>query len=204
MGFQPAPNILKVEFVYWNGSNISENVLHYEYTSEPNQATLESFGLALRTWWASNLKDDFPNTMFLNKIILKDIAVQNGIGIEYTAGMPLPGDATSPVLPSNVTVAVKLTTGLVGRSSRGRIYHVGLKEENVIGDMIDSPFAVALQGFYEELLTVKIDPLDVGWVVLSRWTGLLPRLFAVGTKIIGVSVDQTVDSQRRRLAGRGK
>jgi hypothetical protein len=41
------------------------------------------------------------------------------------------------------------------------------------------------------------------WVVLSKFFAKNPRSTAVATPITAVSADQYLDSQRRRLTGRG-
>jgi len=134
----------------------------------------------------------------------RSLSEQNGIAIEYTAGMPLPGDNSSEMAPMNVTVAVKLVTGLRGRSFRGRIFVVGLTKTSMNGDTLTGDAVNNWKGIYESLLAEKIEAGDPGWCVVSRWQNLLPRAEGLATPIVSVEVDPTVDSQRRRLLGRGQ
>ena len=204
MGFQPVPDPLSVEFVFWNGTTYAENVLHHKTSASITAAGMLTFAADLRAWYVANVKERQPATLFLSKIIIKDLTTQNAPGIEYTAGMPLPGDRNAPILPMNVTAAVKLLTGLRGRSYRGRLYYVGLCESDVTGDKVNGDVVVDILGRYETLLAVKYAPNDGDWVVVSRWSGLAPRPAGVTTVITGFGMDEVIDSQRRRLLGRGQ
>ena len=203
MAYQPVENTASVELVFWNGATYSENVFHYKTSAPMIESKMQTLALALRTWWADEIKFMVPATIFLFKIKIKDLTTQNGLGIEYNAGMPLPGDTLHDPLPMNCTVAVKWTTGYTGRSFRGRTYHIGIGDTLATGDLLNSDTAVALQAGYEALLDVKADEADTGWVVVSRWENLLPRTAGLATPITGCSVDRAMDSQRRRLLGRG-
>lgn len=203
MGFQPVPNTVSAEFVHWNGESYSENVLHFKFTAQPGIADMEDLASDLRAWYAAGPNMYKPANIFLSKIIVKDLSAQNAPGIEYTAGLPLPGqEGTYHSLPMNATCAVKVLTGMRGRSYRGRIYHIGLCQEQVIGDKLSAPVMTNLTNAYASLLTA-ITSVDAAWVVVSRWSGGLPRATGITTQVTAVQIDQVVDSQRRRLMGRG-
>jgi len=203
MGFQPAQNVLSVELVYWNGASYSENVLHYLAQDQMDGVQMTAFAALIRQWWTTDIKPSFPATMFLSKILMRDLTVQDGEGIEYTAGMPVPGIVVAAAMPMNVCIAVKFLTPNRGRSYRGRLFHTGLTTQNVTGDQIDGAFATLLRDKYTNLLAVKAAVGDPGWCVLSRWHNLTPRLEAYPTVITSVEVNTVIDSQRRRLLGRG-
>lgn len=203
MGFQPVPNTASVEFVYWNGKSYAENVLHYKRPVAWTLFDMQTFAAQLRAWYVAEVKPIAPATLFLSKIIIKDLTTQFGTAIEYTAGMPLPGDNGSPMAPMNVTAAVKLVTGLRGRSYRGRVYVVGLTKTSVEGDVLTGDAVANWKGIYESLLAEKIEAGDPGWCVVSRWENLVPRVEGLATPIVSIEVEPTVDSQRRRLLGRG-
>ena len=129
---------------------------------------MQGLAVAMRAWWNINIKPNVPATIFLSKIIVKDMTEQFAPGIEYTAGMPLPGALDTPRLPMNVTVAVKWTTGMRGRSFRGRTYHVGLFDGCVQNDTVKPDTLGALVTGYTALLEVNSATLAGQWLVVSR------------------------------------
>lgn len=203
MGFQPCPKTVSCELVFWNGQSYSENVLHFEKTTAWTQQDMTDLASDMRSWWSASIKGYCPPTIFLSKIIVKSLEAQDAPGIEYTAGMPLPGSSTGEAAPMSVTVAVKWLTGLRGRSYRGRSYHVGLQKSDLQGDKISAEMGSTLAQKYAELLEENRFSVGCWLVVVSRWTMKALRGEAVPTKVTSVFVDQTLDNQRRRLLTRG-
>jgi len=114
------------------------------------------------------------------------------------------GTLTSPSVPGNVTWCVKFLTGLTGRSYRGRNYIMGMTEDATVGNQMDAGRAAAFVANYEALLDL-VDATDFTWVVLSRVQNNVPLANAIGAPIINVGyTDLNLDSQRRRLTGRGQ
>jgi len=113
-------------------------------------------------------------------------------------------------LPNNVAVTVSFRTGLSGRFARGRNYVSGLSEDAVVLNTVDSAVLADIQAGYEALQDVASDNTST-WVVVSRFSGVdgdgvpIPRVEGVTTPITAVIiVDSIIDSQRRRLPGRGQ
>jgi hypothetical protein len=116
------------------------------------------------------------------------------------------GDPT----PANVSLAVSFRTAGRGRSSRGRNYFVGFVDDQVTGNVVNNSDAVDIRNAYAALIAAAATA-NVSWVVVSRFSGVdadgkpIPRAAGVTSLINAVSlVDNDVDSQRRRLNGRGR
>ena len=136
---------------------------------------------------------------------MSDLSAQNAEAIE--AGTSVPGGitaATSIAMPGNVTVAIKKVTGLRGRSYRGRIYHCGLVQSQVAAQSLTTGVATTLRNAYLPLLTYPWT--DTGWahVVVSKYTNNAPRVTGVTTLVTDFTVNNQIDSQRRRLHARGQ
>jgi len=112
------------------------------------------------------------------------------------------GGASSP---GNVSVAIARKSIYAGRSKRGRIYLAGIPESFVTGNVVDATFISdhvdMLNGLDEYLadatvpfLSSIVSRIDVGGITPTGTSTLVFRWEAV---------DSNVDSQRRRLAGRG-
>jgi len=74
----------------------------------------------------------------------------------------------------------------------------------VIGNTVDGAVVLDLQAAYNDLRSL---PFDNPWehCVISRFNAGAPRTTGVATKVTScVVVDPYVDSQRRRLTGRGQ
>lgn len=123
---------------------------------------------------------------------------------------PLPGTGTSTglAIPSSCALAVRKNTGSLGRSARGRWYWP-LGDTDTLGatnDTVNAPHAAlypaALQNFQDALETAFA---GVSFGFVSYRNGGVQRPVGVFERITSWSVvDATVDSQRRRLTGRGR
>lgn len=201
--FIPVPNCARVELVFTQGNIVMENVFHVRNDTPFDAVSLALCANVFKTWYVDELLEFLPSSYSLNKIIAKALDSDSAPGIEFTTGLPLPGGSGSAPSPNNVTMAVKWTTGLIGRSYRGRTYHVGLTESSTSGDTINSEWVSAATACYQALLTA-LDSTPYELVVVSKYHNNAARATGVATQIAACSIDPTVDSQRRRLAGRGR
>jgi len=127
---------------------------------------------------------------------------KNGPAIEYTAGLALAGQGTSAAVPNNVAVVVKWITANRGRSYRGRTYHLGIPQGSVTGSVLTTGYRTSLVQAYSNFVLLGTTPT---WTlsVASRYSNGQPRTNGVITPINALSINPTVDSQRRRLPERG-
>jgi len=132
-------------------------------------------------------------------------------------------NASATLVPNNVTFALSLKTANLGRSFHGRFYYAALHEDVLSSDRqhLTDVAAAGYQGALDSLrtsmaaitgdaLTFPQDSFPLH--VVSFFHGKDPvtgkpalRAAAVATPVTGVSYSDTIlDSQRRRLPGRGK
>ena len=204
MAFIPVPNIMKAELVFSCNGQTVENVMNFNADEAYNFGTMSGqLALALKTWWDTNLKAGCPSAVSLLKIKVTDLTTQTGSTLEYATGLPIAGTSAQVLAPNNVTIAVKLGTALRGRSYRGRIFHVGLNNTQISGSQITTSAATTLAAAYANLGTlVSTNHFHIG--VVSRQHDKVVRTEGVFTPVTGVSIDLNLDSQRRRLPGRGR
>jgi len=203
MAFIPAVNTLKAEMIYNHIGQICENVLYAQMAGTPSITDLTDYAGTLVNWFDTQLQPLVSNGTALVMVKVRDMTTESGAAIEFTVDLPISGTGGS-ALPGNVTVATKWSTGLAGRSFRGRSYLVGLPVGNntTNANVLDSGYASDLDDAMENLITdITVD--DRTFVVASFFHLGAPRVTAVLTEIIAASVDTNLDSQRRRLAGRG-
>lgn len=204
MPFVPAENTVEVAMVYTQTNQRIQNVFNVLFDSAPDLAALNTLGEDFLDWWTTNLKPLQTSNAVLQKIDLTLLTTAEGLAIEYTTGLPLAGgNTTGYATPNNVTVAVKWSSILRGRSNRGRTYHIGLTDGLYLESSLSLVGQADLLAAYTALLT-KINVTGRNLCVVSRVSGGAPRAAAVRTPISAVSIDLTLDSQRRRLPGRGE
>jgi hypothetical protein len=179
------------------------NKHHFLNTAGWDEGSLNNLGTAIREWWADELQASAPSTLSLIEIEVIDLSPDSNLGITVQTGLPLVGGNAAQQMPNNVTIAVKKGTGLVGRSYRGRTYHIGLTEANVDMNVINSSTQTLLQTAYDALKEPLGIAIPVDMCVLSETTGGVQRAEGICTPVTGINVDPVIDSQRRRLPGRG-
>jgi hypothetical protein len=110
-----------------------------------------------------------------------------------------------------VTLAIKIATGLGGRSYHGRFYFVGIgpglfnsTQPNQLKSGSVTAFESAFTAWVSDIAAITTDVGSVDFGVCSfvtAGTDRVPALFTTGTAL--ELTDTTFDSQRRRLPGRG-
>jgi len=201
--FIPVPKTAQVQIVFTQQGQRVENVLHVTGAADFDVAALTAIYPDIHDWWNAAGKGMASNTVQPVLCIATAMHSASAPGIETDMSGEPAGTRTSPALPMNVTAAIAEHTGLRGRSYNGRIYHVGMTADMVVGSTLTSAMIAALLGSYNYLkanMTAATRPLSiVSKRSLKAW-----RTTGVATVVTSLSVDATTDSQRRRLPGRGR
>lgn len=206
MAFIPVTDAAQVETVFTMRGQICENVYHVQKAGGFTEADLAGLTVVFSNWWTTSMRALHGDSVTLTKVKARDITVSTGPGVELGVSASNVGTAVGSLMPNNAAVAIKFTTGFSGRSFRARIYHMGL---------VDSQLVVA---DHNKLLAATVSALVTGYTALktacttnstplcvaSRYHNKAPRSPGIATIITGISVDDTLDSQRRRLPGRGR
>lgn len=207
MPFIPATNCCELVVKQSSSGNDIFNVFHFEAADPLDELTLGIIANSAITSWIDNLKPLCHPDVFLNSIVATDLTTASSpqaTRIPLTGGV---GSRSGSVLTTGSALAVKKLTDLRGRSYRERTYWYGLTSSDllstdsfkldVVADVIDG-----LTTFIDDII------LDVGAgllteVVLSLISAGSPRLAGVMTPVVQRAADNSVDSMRRRLDGRG-
>lgn len=204
MPFVPAANCAEIAICYNEFDQQIQNVFHVKRSTPFDLEGLAAAAELFQGWQEDDIAPLQSSSVGCSLIIARALDTATSPSIEYTTGLPVVGgQTTDPGLPANVTVAVKWITGLRGRAYRGRTFHIGLCEGMVSGNKVNESPAAAILAAYQTLLSI-IGLSNMQLVVLSKYVDGAARTTAVATPIISCSVDEWVDSQRRRLTGRGQ
>ena len=210
MAFIPAENGIKVELNYLQQGENTANVFYLRNANPVNAGILSDLGIIVRDWWIANMAPLTTQSTSLQTIILTDLTEEDSFQVTISSDLPEVGSAGIAPAPNNVTVVTKFTTGLTGRSNRGRSYFAGLDLGDTVSgnQMVSATFADDLGEAWEALLTA-LSVTDARLVIASFYSGVdgdgkpIPRAAAVMNNVIEASVNPVLDSQRRRLPGRG-
>lgn len=204
MAFIPAPECARVEFIYNIFQQTCQNVVYVQNETDWTDVTLQQLAEAAADWWSTELRNEVSDSCTLATVRCTDVAVENSWQVEFNPTAGNTGLRTSPAMPLNVTLAIKFGTGLTGRSQRGRAYHVGLTEGQIVGNEMATGEAAAIVARWEDFENV-IQAVSPFWthVIVSYRHNNAPRAVAQVLDVVSYSSDGFIDSQRRRLSGRG-
>lgn len=209
MAFVPVPNTIQVDVLYLQDGQRVENTLYFERSGGWSLPQIIDFLEQLNTLIAEELMPLLASSIQFIELIARLLDTASSIGFSMPITPPVSGGVSGNAAPNNVTYTISFKTGLTGRSFRGRNYVPGLPGSKVTGNTIDSATRTGLLAFYSALKALASESTNP-WVVVSRYSGVdgdgkpIPRVTGVTTNVESVTTfDTTVDSQRRRLPGRG-
>lgn len=205
MAFVPVADTYQVELRMSYLDQQVENTLYFQAKPDAATPTLAALANEVLLWWNASIRPYLSSQVTLREIYVTDLSSVDGEAYTFTPPTPLPvGGDTAAALPGNVSLAVSFRTAKRGRSFRGRNFIVGLVEPAVTGNNVSADFANGMSDGYNDLLSGSLSD-DWSWGVVSRYTNNLPRAAGVFTPVTSaIVVDTVVDSQRRRLPGRGR
>lgn len=206
MPFIPVENVAHVTIQGTLDSQEVINDLYFRHTTGPIAVTdLQSLNAAINLWFTGSVLTHLNEAYIYQRVKSRDLTTANGFVVDDQFG-PTPGSVTGEAAPNNCTMSVSFRAAFAGRNFRGRNYVPCLTNSEVTENTIDSGFVSNIRNDYLELVAGGGSaPAGWTWVVVSRFTGGLPRAAGVFNEIFSVViVDNIVDSQRRRLPGRGK
>lgn len=205
MAFIPVLNVAQASVRYTVSGQLCENTLYFLYTTTPGSEDLIDLATYLKGWRATFLKPIQGAHCLLREVYCTSLVSATSPTGAWVENPPDAGTYSGTPLPNNVTVAVSFRTEGRGKSSRGRNYALGLTEtalSSTLGQSVQAAYAEDLLAAYEEL--INNPPTDWNWVIVSRYTEGAPRASGLYIPVTSVILaDSTIDSQRRRLPGRG-
>jgi hypothetical protein len=202
MAFVPGPNVWQIEIRGTLHTQEYENVIYA--LRGPEGAGPSDIALAISGWLSSTFDSNFGPELIWDEIYMTDLTTATSPTFSLPLSPVIPGTALSECAPGNVALCVTFRSAGRGRSSRGRNFYGGLPIGNITGNVLDLGAAQAIRDDVEALRGII---LSNGWqmVVFSRETGGVPRTVGLAQPVTAIALtNNNIDSQRRRLAGRGQ
>jgi hypothetical protein len=204
MAFVPVPNCAEVEIRQQCDNQLIENTLYFEHATPPTATELQALADSIEAWWGDSILPLLSNTLTYRETYVTDLSEATGPTATQAGFAPAAGGSPDNHAPNNVSLCVSFRTAGRGRSSRGRNYVAGIPSTGVNGDLISQTFTDSVVAAYNNLNVLGNLPSGWTWVVVSRFSGGAARATGVAFPVTrALAVDRIVDSQRRRLPGRG-
>lgn len=200
MAFQKVVDTAEIVIEFNGNTKTVKNVLHAEKPGGYNLADLTALAVAVDANVAAAWLAEMTNQINYVQTTVRGLALENDQEV-IVATSAAAGGRVSEANPGNVTFAVKKTSGLTGRSARGRLYWCGLSRDqlDINENLVDSVQAAAIVSNIGSMR---------GTINGTVWTPVIVSRFSAGVKRSEgktftwtgeASVDLEVDSQRRRL-----
>ena len=200
--FIPAAEVAKAELRFTMLGEQTSSVFYFSKDGGFSLTDLATLGASLASWWNTDGNDLFHAGTTLREVVCTDVSVEDGAQVSTSVNTP--GTRSGNAMPNNVCLCVSFRTGFTGRSNRGRVYHSGLVEGDVTDNNVITATATLLRDEYEDLFQLMLVEAEAQHVIVSYCNDGAWRTDARVTPVTSyIIVDTVVDSQRRRLPGRG-
>lgn len=200
MAFQRVPETAEIDTIYVQNGETVQMTFYGRFVGGYSQGDIDAlanncdlgvfnFFLPIQTLDTTYVRTEVRG---LDQIVDLQGVANAGAGV---------GGIAAAGLPNQVTYAVQRNAGLTGRSSRGRVYWIGLPagdlspDENFLTSIKATAVVLAIENMR---LTINAG----GWipVIVSRFTGGAQRTEGVTFSWVNtLGVDERVDTLRGRL-----
>lgn len=173
------------------------NTFHVSNAGGWTLASMAALAADTQTWISTQYKTlvSSPITWYLISVRHYNPSVP--LAYDLSISPPIAATQAGPAEAGNVTATLSLRTGLAGRRYRGRMYVAAISENHVSQtDLLTSAYVVLAGTVTQAFLTA----MNTG----GRFLTIFHKLSNTYTNVTGYAIENIVDSQRRRLPGRGR
>lgn len=202
MAFQKVTDCAQIDWICSLNGITCQNVHYAKMPGGYVLANLQALADAIDGIFATTVVTEVPAEMSYLRTEVRGLAVENDQVATQNAGAGT-GTHTGNAYPNNVAFAFKKSSGLTGRSARGRSYWIGVPDNVVLG--LDENFVTAT---WADAAVADIDFFRTiinttgSWeaVLVSRFLNKVKRSEGVTFPWLTTSyIDQRLDTQRGRL-----
>lgn len=198
------PQCAEFNIRYTHLGESCQNTLYFRRANGWGASDLSVVCAGLSTWWQQNILPLLSTQTIFHEVYGVDLSSQFGPTFTEAVTNSPGGPLVQDPMPGSVAMCVTFRTAGRGRSYRGRNFISGWTELNVSGNSFRQADADDVADAYTLLVAADYN-IEADWVVVSRYTGGQPRTSGIYSPVIAATVrDLFVDSQRRRLAQRGR
>jgi hypothetical protein len=211
MPFVPVDKTLQVETIFELDGQVVENTAYFKNTIEWDLAGVTAFIEGMKDLVVEELLPLLSSSITLVRLVGTLLDAVDALSYTLPVSPAVAGGVAQESESNNTAYTITFLTAGRGRSNRGRNYIAGIPVTDVTGNTVAGSFRTGLLAYYSALRAYAISWEGVAMVVVSRFSGVdaegkpIPRAAGVTNAITGFTTyDLIVDSQRRRLPGRGQ
>ena len=202
MAFQPVVDTVEIDMIFTQNGVVAQNVFYAELVGGYILADLQALATQVDIQWQGTWRAQQPPEVSYVRTEVRGLALPNDITASANANAN-PGTHAGGALPNNVTIAIKKSSGLTGRSARGRTYWIGVPT-SVLSTVDENNLTPA----YVALAVAAVDSIRTSIIAVPPWLPVLVSRFENSAPrstgktfpwVTTVNVDVRVDSQRGRL-----
>lgn len=178
------------------------NTMMIGFDFKPNAAgpyTNGQLGDLLTSMWSAfgtELRNAMTTTWTVAALEATDRTLAGGAFATYIPSVGA-GTLSGDSLPANCAVVLSKRTGLSGRRNHGRAYIPGLSDTGATGSVVGPTYLLILNALVANMLAFTGASTLTGKLAIASISDLAMKT------ITAYAVDAVIDSQRRRLPGRG-
>lgn len=204
MAFVPAINTAEVVIQQSLAGQVVDNVLGFLFTGAITIPDLNILATEVINAWIAELAPLYSTALELVAVKATDLTTVTAPSVTVAAGAATNGDVVEPPTSNNVALCISYGTDNRGRSFRGRSYSAGLpSEQRTDAATMSATYQANFVDGWTAFFTAVENDAGFTHVIISRFTGGNIRGSAVMTEVTQYSANRELDSQRRRLSGRG-
>lgn len=198
------PNIVKVAMIFARDTRTLVNTFHVFNATGWNLGTMTTLANAAVTWWNTVYKLAIPGVVALTGVQVRLYDPANPLAVDIPVSPASPGTRAGTAEVGSASVSLSERTGLAGRAYRGRIYAPGVSESDVTSD--DKLVSAAAVLFGNAIANLVFGALPAGNIlhIFHRPLPVPKPRDNTSNPVNTYVIESLVDSQRRRLASRGR
>lgn len=211
--FIPCPGVAEFVLNMVLAGQQVKNIIHVKNSADWTSASLLAEAQAIQSAWATYILPYLSNELNFVGVTGKDLTTSMGVTADSATVPGTNGARPGEASPGNVALAIAEKTGLAGRSARGRLFLAGIRDQDIVLGNLVAGFAAGLLPAFNNF-QIAIEAGGLLWGVLSKFSGYTqtppkykkvptPRAEGIFNHVVSILIDSVVDSQRRRLPGRG-
>jgi len=204
-GFQAVPNVVSVKMIHQVAGQNCLNTFHFLKATPATLADCQQIATAVRdTYWKAKMQQIVTADVFMESIMAT--ALDSQAAPQFQLFM-VPGEQNGVLggmaVPTGSTLVGSYDTAERSRNGRGRTYVSGMPAQQLADptEVINTYLTSFIEAL-SALLTVAT-AVSGTLVVVSRVLAGIQRPTGVPIPVTAITADRYLDSQRRRLFGRG-
>lgn len=204
MSYVPGTNVAEVVVQGSMAGQMIDNVIDFQMPDAMTVTILDALANSVIGYLLDHILPLLSSQYTLTSVKATDLTTASSPSVtRFPTGSP-GGSIGAGALANNVALVISEGTDLRGRSYRGRLYQAGLPA-TILADPASISGAsrdVIVAAFVDFFDDIEDDNGCIH-VIFSRETGGAERTLGVATEVTTYSANTDLDSQRKRLKGRG-